>query len=210
MEWNEDKNPRLVEAIKGLPSGGVYVDVGANIGYYSAYAAKVLGKNGTILSFEPSMREFVRLMQTRQINPHGCLWEILNSPVGEKKDGYVYLDCHVGHTGMNRISTKNEKSISQRKLKTISLDEILSVYGVEYVDLLKIDVEGYEMSALKGAKKLLGDKRIRKVIVEVTDAFLKEMGSSKNELYEFLASYDYRPLHECDEAQYDDIFVPSI
>ncbi|MGJ8642144.1 MAG: FkbM family methyltransferase [Luteolibacter sp.] len=209
MDWNKEKNPRLVESINDLPHGGVYVDVGANIGYYSAYAAKVVGKTGTILSFEPSTREFVRLNQTRQINPHECHWEILNSPVGEKSPEYVYLDCFVGHTGMNRISSNKEQPARSRKYKTVALDDIVQVYGIESIDLLKVDVEGYEMSALQGAKTLLSEKRVRKIVVEVTESFLIEMGSSKKELYDFLATYGYRPLFECDDPQYDDVFIQA-
>ena len=210
MEWNKEVNPRLVETIKNMPSGGVYVDVGANIGYYSAYASQILGANGTILSFEPSTREHVRLIETRQINAHECLWEILNSPVGEKTPNFVYLDCFIGHTGMNRIMPNQHKPSGSRKFKTVALDDVVEVYGIDSIDVLKVDVEGYEMSALQGAKTLLSEKRIKTLVVEVTDSFLKEMGSSKKELYEFLKSYGYRPLYECDEQQYDEVFVQTL
>ncbi len=75
------------------------------------------------------------------------------------------------------------------------------------IDLLKIDVEGYEMFALRGMRVALEQGRVKRAVVEVTDKFLTLNGSSKAELYEFMRGYGYSPSRNQDCWQYDEVFV---
>jgi hypothetical protein len=72
------------------------------------------------------------------------------------------------------------------------LDEYLEAAGVSTVDLLKIDVEGYEPNVLRGAHKAIAAGRIRAVLIELNDPALRSVGSSAQEVFDHLLSLGYR------------------
>jgi len=206
----ESDNPLLEELIASLPKDGVFIDCGANCGFYSSFAARMLESDGFVISFEPSAREYRRLQSAVKWNNHQCTWLTLHQAVGESSE-VVSLLTAVGHTGMNRIS--NDKSTSEQTSSVwmTSVDSIVSevIAKEKAINLVKIDVEGYEMNVLRGLSNCLKEKRIDKMVVEVTDKFLKERGESKQSMIAYMKSFSYEPTIESDEWQYDEVFVKA-
>jgi FkbM family methyltransferase len=196
-----ESNPVLAERIAGLPRGGVFIDCGANIGYFSALAARQVGEGGLVLSLEPSPREFQRLSWAVAHNPHSCQWRTLNLAAGDA-EGQIAINDHAGHTGMNRVSDSGRACLV-RTLDAVAADEIPAP---RLIDLIKIDVEGYELRVLRGMDGLFAARRVKTVVAEITDAFLQQFGDSKEALYAYLQSHGFRPTCPCDEWQYDECF----
>jgi len=98
---------------------------------------------------------------------------------------------------------------AQRVLVPVNpLDEVTARLGiVQKIDLVKIDVEGWEFEVLKGLAGLLDAKAIHKVVIEVTEQWLLKSGSSKQELYAWMNIRGYRALVNSNAWQYDEIFV---
>lgn len=201
-----DNNPDLVAAINSLPTNGVFVDIGANIGFYSLMAANRLTEQGTVLSFEPSDREYSRLFWAKQCNKYECIWITLNAAVGDS--GVKRLDTESGHTGMNRISTDNDNRKGSSCI-SVRLKEALALFCLVRIDLLKIDIEGYELRALQTFQGLLKAGLVNTVICEITDRFLWEYGDCKQSLYAFMKemgfAWRYGPLDA--RWQYDEVFT---
>lgn len=199
-------NPLLAERIAELPADGVFIDIGANIGFYSLMAARYLGEKGMVLSIEPSMREFNRLTYAKMANKFSCGWELFNCAIGI--DGSGEVDCNFGHTGMNRVVPADARIGRGQRVSVITLAGIMNLFAIELVDLVKIDVEGYELQVLRSFGDVLSSGLVKNVIVEITDDYLASYGDSKDDLYRFMADCGYASLlgPGCREWQYDELF----
>ncbi len=170
-EEYEPSGFRAMEKI--LKPGHLVVDVGANLGLYSLAMAKLVYPSGRVFSFEPASETFVALLDhircnglTDMIEPHMCV-------IGDQPG--VCTFAQDGVLGTNRIGGshsqgKNAKSVSRR---VTTLDQFFSQNGL-LPDLIKIDVEGYEMSVLKGAQKLISKKRCP-ILCELHPGYWKAM-----------------------------------
>lgn len=202
----EPENSALEIALKSLPPDGVFIDIGANCGYYSSYAAQLLDADGYVISIEPSSREYRRLIFAHLANGGECNWITLNMAAGASQS-LVRLRIDCGHTGTNHITS--DSLGRTQPCVAITLDTLVSwvLPDEKVVDLVKIDVEGYEYHVLQGMLGLLTKKRIAKLCVEVTDLFLRRSGSSKDLLFKFMEAHGYAPTVNSNSWQYDEIFV---
>jgi FkbM family methyltransferase len=134
------------------------VDVGANIGYYLLFFERFIGREGSVSCFEPEPENLVEL--TRNIE-HNELGNVRVFPIAAgDADSEVSL-----HPGINaKVAADGSGSL---KTDLRRLDSALS----EPVDLIKIDVEGYEGHVLVGAEKMLAEYR-PVLFLEVHPAFL--------------------------------------
>lgn len=200
-------SPALIEEIEKLPSDGVFIDCGSNCGFYSALTATHLGPKGKVFSIEPSYREFSRLQWARRNNLHECCWAIFFAGAGDTMT-LARIDTSVGHTGMNRISSLASGK-QHEECPLLTLDFICENYLDEEdtIDLLKIDVEGFETNVLRGLARTLEQRRVKRIFIEITDKFLKQAGSSRDELYALMDAHGYQATRTLDQWQYDEVFV---
>ncbi len=131
-----------------LKEGGVFVDIGANIGLYSIFASQIIGKQGKVVAIEPHPVTGKKLSYNLKTNncSNVCLHQVAISidegdidfwpDTGKNAGRSSLLKEAVGKTG-NKITVQGRK-----------LEQLLSAEHVEAVDLIKIDVEGYEDRAL--------------------------------------------------------------
>jgi len=134
------------------------LDVGANLGYYSLVAAKILNGTGQVIAFEPVPRNyqlFLKSIQRNQFKNIILVREALSNINGTRE---VFLDTR--NYGACSFSEKNVGESSPITVETLTLDSCLSKLGVHRVDLLKVDVEGAEALVLEGAKQTLQQTRL--------------------------------------------------
>jgi FkbM family methyltransferase len=172
-------DPPLARFLRtALRPGGVMVDVGANVGYMSLVALSAVGATGSVYSFEMDRRSFRCLSRTQAMH-RTYHWKVFHQAVGER-DGMVGLEqtkepahAHVKVSGTLTIPMKR-------------LDDC----GTERVDLIKVDVEGYELQVLQGAAQLLGrDKPV--VVCELNDELLRRFGTTSAQVFAFMGSMGY-------------------
>jgi FkbM family methyltransferase len=134
-----------LDVISGfVKNGGTFLDIGANVGYYSLMAAK-LGAN-TIIGVEPNPIVLDRFKANINFNGFDKKIKTFMIGIGPKKDT---MELCLSHIDMGSSSVVNKKLNPDKiKIKIIPLSELLEQEGISSVDVLKIDIEGFEDRAL--------------------------------------------------------------
>jgi len=173
----------------------VVVDVGANIGDFTLAMTTHAGK---IVAVEPGEKSFRALKANIQIN-HANNVLLLRAAAHEKEEE-VFLQGN--SSDMYVTNVKKGQST-----KGMPLEIITRKFGVESIDILKIDVQGHEMSALLGTLDLLQDKLVKLLIIEV---HLKRHVSVKD-ILSLVEAHNYCLIHK-DTYLFDQLhlyFMPT-
>lgn len=165
-----------------LKKGGIFVDAGANNGYFSLLASNVVGKTGKIYAFEPSSSSFDRMRYNIALNKSKNIKAICMA-VGNRDDK-VWLAENNVEDGRNKISSR--KGGTGTWVKMTPLDRQIT----QKADLIKIDIEGYESEAILGAKGIISNKT--KLVIEHHHTLLKERFHSPDYDFEMLASMGFK------------------
>lgn len=156
---------------KALSKGFVAFDVGANVGWHTLLMAKGVGKEGHVLAFEPNPGVYDCLKENIAFNN---LSQVIVSDLAlSDNDGELYFNAppssSIGAGAGHIINNVDSSNVEQKiKVKTKKLDTIFSTMNLSRLDLIKIDVEGWEWNVLEGAKETL--KRYRPYIIFEYDA----------------------------------------
>ncbi len=183
----------IVAAMKRLlKPGGVFVDVGANIGYLSAIAAGIVGKQGQVHCFEPVPTYFERLERLVELNP-GHSITINSKAAGEAPgDCTIYVTREPGQNTMVPAYKSGPEIISTLNVPVVRLDSYFAERKINRISLLKIDAEGFELPVLKGLQHFLeGSKQRPAIICEIAPRAYSLMGRTISELSEYMAAYGY-------------------
>jgi FkbM family methyltransferase len=135
------------------------IDVGANIGQ-SAYQFACTWPRSEIHCFEPVEQTYHRICSNMSSFANVFCYR---TAIGDE-EGETTIHVHE-ESGMSSLSVKGEGQTQRIPITT--LDHISKQINIDQIDLLKIDVEGYEANVLKGAQRLFDQNRIRSVFVEV-------------------------------------------
>jgi len=164
---------KAIELHLVMREGETFVDVGANVGYYSLRIAKeYLSKGITIIAIEAHPGNYKALTKNVELNDFKCVTAI-NKAVSDHR-GIVTLYERVDpknrirsefYSLSNSFIHKSNFVRPEGRSLEIECDTLDNILGDQRVDVLKIDIEGAEVSALEGATRIL--KRLRKIIVEV-------------------------------------------
>ena len=171
---------------RNLAAGQVMVDIGANIGYMSLVGLSSVGPEGAVYSYEMDVRSYRALAATHRLYGSRYQWIIRNQAVGEQH-GFVSVTPtkEYGHAFIDR----NSQEIGQ--VAMIPLDEGEFAANGGRIDLIKIDVEGYELHVLRGARRVLSERRPI-VVCELVESHLQRFGASRQEVVSYMESLGYR------------------
>jgi FkbM family methyltransferase len=181
-----DPTEEFVRAV--LCEGDVFVDVGANVGTVSAVAAHVVGPRGLVVAIEPHPATFANLCDTIAVNGFGNV-DCLEVACGEVAGVVELTDMgrKDDNNAVNRVNDHDRDSGDGRRrvpVRSVALADVLRDHSLSRVDLVKIDVEGFEGSVLRG---LDGEFwRVAMVHVEVIEHNLRRFGDSVDGVVAFL------------------------
>lgn len=141
-----------------IKKGMTVFDVGANIGYFTYYLCRETGASGRVFSFEPDADNFRELSDNILANDIGFCYPF-QTAVGAFDGAIPFAYGFNGHvdTGVG----------AEANCKIISLDSFVKEHSISQIDLVKIDVEGYELDVLMGMSQILTRKRKPVLYVEV-------------------------------------------
>jgi FkbM family methyltransferase len=183
-------DPSLTTFIQDhLKPNDVFIDVGAHVGYFSLLASRRVGRGGTVLSIEPNP---FALAQLEQNVAHSHLQNVLveRTACGESHQ-VVELHLHTeSNSSMASLSTANAGGGAAVEVPCTTLDGLCEEHGLASVNLVKIDVEGAELSVLRGMTRLMTS--VRPVIVlELEPRLLESCGTPLHDVLAHLANCDY-------------------
>ncbi len=169
---------------KILFRGAVVVDAGANIGIYSQFLARCVGRTGLIHSFEPSPENFERLqVATRNL----ANVRLSRAAIGEfsgRSKLYVSDQLNVDH----RTYIAEGDSRATVPIDIVALDDYFK--SGQRVDLIKMDIQGYELHALRGATRVLKENPEINLLLELWPSGLEQAGVRWEELVQTLQNFN--------------------
>jgi FkbM family methyltransferase len=174
---------------KILKQGEHFLDIGANIGIVSLIASRSVGDLGKVYAVEalPTTRklleENIALNDARNIKviPFALL-----DKTGEVKF-YGSTDGNIGGSSLSAQGQKGKPVIVEGK----TLDSLLTDGTIEKCDVMKMDIEGAEILALRGMKNLFANHKPRAVMIEVADEHLAQFSANPADIIEFFSNHGY-------------------
>lgn len=171
--------------------GDTYVDIGANIGLHALYANSLIGNSGTVYCFEPSKKTFKILKENIELN--GFIYSgnnhLYNIAIGES-DGLTEFEYFEHHAGMSSIAIDNErvKIFDDTKItEQVEIKKLDTILHSHSINVIKIDVEGFEYSVLRGMINILENNKSMKVLLEFDPIVNKRiLGEKYNDYVVFI------------------------
>lgn len=172
---------------KALSTGSVFFDVGANIGLYTVPASLQVGPSGRVVCFEahPVLCRFLR--DNVALNGLGNV-VVENMAAGERA-GELRIAFNALNPGETRIALPGEQG---ETIGVISLDEYCASHRIARIDYIKLDVEGYEATVLRGAEKIIRASPDILLQTEYEPLHLGRYGRTE-ELAELLLGWEFKP-----------------
>ena len=201
--WSEPELDLIPFAVQ---PGETALDLGANFGLYCYHLAKVLGRSGRIYAFEPvpftfeTLRLVAKILGFRNVTlfEKGCAEEAgrisFEVPV-QTSGAFAAGQAYIGGRRDDREGKEQQvrwAGTRQVVCEVVKLDDFLP--EVESLSLIKCDIEGAELLAFRGAKKMIA-KHLPSVICEINPWFLEGFGIRLDELLEFFSEQGYRLYH---------------
>lgn len=173
--------------MQSVRPGDVVADVGAYLGLYTLALGQRVQPGGKVIAFEPDPATFADLKRNVGLNGLTDVVELCEAAAGAK-DGFVAFAP--GRESESRVITDGRVFAGRLSVRAVSLDSYL---GDAHLDILKIDVEGYEEAVLKGAERTLCDprRRPRAIYIEVHPFVWPEQGTTSDSLLGLLRGWDY-------------------
>jgi FkbM family methyltransferase len=136
-------------------------DVGSNEGQFATSILKTFGSNCRLFCFEPSIHPFRILTENLGNTP-----AVLNRFGFGEKDQTIILYRDPENTGLSSVYNRNLdhlgiKMNDKEEINLSTIDKYCAENNVDHIDFLKLDIEGHEFAALKGAKEMIANKKIR-------------------------------------------------
>ncbi len=154
---------------RDIRPGDVVFDPGANIGYFAAVCRGLVGETGHVYSFEPSNAAYAHMLKNNRLGALGN-WTLEHSALTDHSGTMTFYDTpRVMTRGFACLEgTYEPKDRIPHQVDVVSLDDYCERKGIARIDFLKLDIEGSELKALRGAKNMLAKRAVRTILVETT------------------------------------------
>lgn len=169
---------------KYIHSKSTVIDVGSNVGFYSMLFAK-RANDGVVYGFEPNLSTYELLNETIKKNKVANVF-IAQTALGATSTKYSLINEDANNHGKTYVSLQAEGDSA-----TVSLDSFVLESRLERLDLIKVDIEGFEYQFLLGAVDTL--RKYKPVVyMEVNDEFLYRYDNTAREVIEFFENLNYK------------------
>ena len=184
--------PEMGETLQRyLQPGGTFVDIGANEGFFTVQASRIVGPSGRVLAVEPQGRLQEVILKNLELNGLRNVTLVRSAVSDRQGEAELHISPST-NTGSTGLSQSTRYRVPHEAVPVNTLEGILNQHGIEKVDLMKMDIEGFEYEALTGAEKLLKSKRIRALALEMHPELMRGRGKGPERLEALLAQSGYR------------------
>jgi FkbM family methyltransferase len=167
--------------------GMTVVDVGSNLGLYTVLFSRLVGPAGHVIAFEPDPDLYALVQKSSRLN--GCVNVTANNLALGSKNGRLRLQTTLINAGDNHLA-EGRNRIFRRSIETrvAPLDDLLLDHAP---DLVKIDVQGWELEVLRGMTRVLESNSDIKIVFEYWPEGLRRAGFSADEIITFFNKRDF-------------------
>jgi FkbM family methyltransferase len=204
-----DDSGLLEVASRILRAGMTVVDVGANYGQFALFSAARVGPSGRVHAFEPAPGAWSRLQanlaSSRALRERVLPNHVALSDVPGVAKLYQYKENSAWNSFHPHEKWKSLQEWQRRapailpdavgEVPTTTLDRYCEGHAIGHIDLLKIDVEGFELPVLRGARGTLARRNARHIAFEIAPALVTAVGHRPDDVVGFLAEHGYRTSH---------------
>lgn len=179
------------QCLSHLRAGDCVVDIGANVGFYAVIAAEHLRnmKGGMVYAFEPNPRAFTHLQKNSELNHFTNL--VINPQGVADTNGQLTLYLNPHGITFGSLRPFEPYLTEQVKISVVTLDEYVNRHSGVKVGLIKVDIEGGELLALRGARQVITRDLPMIIYEEYGDAY-RAFGYTIHDIRTFLCSLGYR------------------
>ncbi|ANV90512.1 FkbM family methyltransferase [Picosynechococcus sp. PCC 8807] len=197
--------PDLINSLINLKQIGFnsinIIDIGAYHGEWTAMIKKIFPESNILMIEAQESKEDILKGVSQQYSPNVFYEMALLSSEDEQEVRFVEMET--GSSVFEESSPYERDYISK---KTVTLDTLLKNHpDFQCADFLKIDVQGYELEVLRGAKKLL--EKVELVLMEVSLIPVNKGCPIMSEVISFMAGHDFRVLDFCSQIRRGDGFL---
>ena len=191
--WFSQNDLRVYDTF--LTEGDLFVDVGANIGWYSVYASFLVGPKGSVIAIEPDPLHAQLLRKNGELS-HLAQLEVVESAVGSR-DAEVALYRCADNFGDHCLLARDDAFFPGREKVMVpmtTVDRIVSRRS-RSPRLIKIDIQGAEGDLFAGMRAILNAPNKPIFIIEFSPGLMLRYGSSPFEMFAFIEKEGYIPFH---------------
>lgn len=183
-----------------LKEGMTFIDIGAHFGFFTLLGSYLGGKNGKVLSFEPTPSTYQQLQKNITYYSNNPNVEIYNDAIFSEETELKFFDYGLANSAYNSVfglRKTNSSSIIKNEIvvKARKIDNVLRGKKFKNLNLIKIDAESSEIHVLKGMLETLKNYKPN-IIVEVGDFEVSGVPRSK-EIITWLEKMNYSPYEIC-------------
>ena len=183
--------PAMVQVLhKHLFPGATFIDLGAQEGYFTVIASKLVGSAGCVIAVEPQSRLQAVIQENLYLNAC-CNVRVLRTLItGTSGDFPLSLTTELD-TGSSSIWNPGALPKRTEVVRGLSLGDFVSRAGLGKCDLMKVDIEGAEHEVFMNAGEVLRQGILRKIVMEIHNPVLERRGLSGQELHRFILDCGY-------------------
>lgn len=167
----------------------VVADVGANIGVFTTFIAKRV-KNGKVIAFEPVPVIYEQLKENIKLNNFTNVILRKEGLANQKGISFIH-EIESSNEGLSTLFPGDLKTARKTEINLFPLDELFPEFSLNRLDLIKIDIEGGELPALKGMEKLISTFK-PSILVEINQRSYSSAGYTPEEVFEFFHKLGYK------------------
>ena len=173
-----------------LKSGDVFYDIGANVGFFSIIAARLVGDTGKIYAFEPGRENAQSIRHNARLNNFSQI-EVIEKAVSHRSgEGQLLLAEYSGGHALATADAPPDLA-GEVTVDLVSIDDLIAQNKIEPPNFVKVDVEGAELDVLQGMRETIKTHQPT-IIYEVDDGDRAGYERKYNELANFFESLNYQ------------------
>jgi len=186
--YEEHETKIFKELVK---AGMNIIDIGANIGYYTLIAAKLVGESGRVYAFEPDLTNYELLVKNIKINGYANVFPFQKAVSNKNgKAKFFIAEDSFGNHSFSKSNISEKAKFTE--VRTIALDDFFeNTIKDTKIDFIKMDIQGAEGLAIEGMKNILRNNNV-KIFMEFWLKGLKNCGTDPMKLLKDLQECGFR------------------
>lgn len=176
--------------VKWVKKGDIIYDIGANIGFFTMIAARLVGNSGHVYAFEPIKENVAHINLNIKLNNFENVTVIEKAVSNAKSEGKIHITEHPGGHTLSTVGVPHN-TVKTVPVDLIRIDGLIFEKKISPPNVIKIDVEGAELDALYGMRKTIDQYRPI-IIYEIDDLNIEALKEKQKQIKEFLISHKYQ------------------